>query len=169
MNSNIILSESLGVGALAPLDEPKGSNPRLYWKSFLFLFGLFVFAGCAPRHYIMVPDGVKEISICEIMNNSQRYLQREVVLEGKVLSLSSKGYFTLQCLHNPDFEIDIDQSRSVLKIETTGRKVKARGKLILKNDKMALLAEDVEIGPIVDYGSQSPESQQYRGGGGSCH
>jgi len=74
-------------------------------EEFLFLFGLFVFAGCAPRHYIKVPDNVRKVSICEVMENRQDYVRKEVILEGKVVSLFP-GYFTLQCLHNSNFKID---------------------------------------------------------------
>jgi len=89
---------------------------------------IFVLAGCAPNRYIMVPDNVHEISICEILRDSQDYLRKEVIIEGKVLSLSGKS-FTLQCLHKPDYKIEVDQSSSITKVETTGRKIRAYGKL----------------------------------------
>ena len=136
-----------------------------YIIGIVFLW-IFILTGCATRHYIMVPSGVPEVSICDVMKNNQDYLRRDVVLEGKVLSLSV-GHFTLQCLHNSNLKIDIDQTSSITKVENTGRKVRVYGKLILRNDEITLLTEDVEIGDIVDWESQPASHQQPRGGG--CH
>jgi len=136
-----------------------------YIIGIVFLW-IFILTGCATRHYIMVPSGVPEVSICDVMKNNQDYLRRDVVLEGKVLSLSV-GHFTLQCLHNSNLKIDVDQTFSITKVENTGRKVRVYGKLILRNDEITLLTEDVEIGDIVDWESQPASHQQPRGGG--CH
>ncbi len=141
-------------------------------KYFLFLIILYaVIVSCASQHSIIIPDDVPYISMCEIMENTEDFYGKDMVLKGKVTYTTLNDFFGLQCLHNSSHTIIVDSSSSDQKAEYSNILITAYGKLILKNETMILLAKDIEIDEMLKK-SKDYDSGDRKGGssgGSSCH
>ncbi len=141
-------------------------------KYILFSIILFLLiASCASQHSIIIPDGVPYVSMCEIMENTKDYYEKNIVLKGKVTYTTLNDSFGLQCLHNPSYTIIVDSSSSDQKAEYSNILITAYGKLVTKNDTIILLAKDIEIDEVPEK-SKDYDSGDRKGGssgGSSCH
>lgn len=131
----------------------------------IFLLSICFLIGCAT--FQKIPDGVHEISICDIVNNTSNWIGKEIYVEGNPKGLLGNEQFILQCLHNLENKIDIDTSSpGVMPVETSDRIVKVYGKLLtLSNRRLVLKAVAIEFGESIEIKKENQENRGLPSGG----
>lgn len=134
------------------------------------IFPLFacILIGCAT--FREVPTDVHEVSLCNIINDSSNWLDKEIFIEGKVKGFLGNNRFILQCLHNPKSEIKVDTiSPGVRPVETSDRIIKVYGKLTLSDGQLFLKAIAVEVGEKIEPKKSGHEELYNMPSGGHHH